>query len=73
MVEEDTSHKTLYSILSFIFPIVGLVLFLVWKNDKPTVAKSCGLCALVSFILSFVFGFIMGLMQGLSGGLAALI
>lgn len=43
-----------WGILSFIIPLVGLILFLVWKNEKPHTAKVCGICALVSFCLSIV-------------------
>jgi hypothetical protein len=39
------------AVLSFIFPIVGLILFLVWKNTRAKRAKSCGLGALVGVIV----------------------
>ena len=32
-------------------PIVGLVLFLVWKDQKPRTAKAAGIGALVAVIL----------------------
>lgn len=38
--QEDESSLG-FAILSFFFPIVGLVLFLIWKNDFPQKAKSC--------------------------------
>lgn len=41
-------------ILSFLFPIVGLVLYLSYKDDEPNKAKGVGLCALVSFILGLI-------------------
>ncbi|MCH5321107.1 MAG: hypothetical protein J1E36_05050 [Eubacterium sp.] len=47
------------AILSFIIPIVGLILFLTKKNDRPKTAKACGICALVSFILGIVSSIIM--------------
>ena len=34
---------------SVFFPIVGLILFLVQKNDTPRAAKSYLLCAAISF------------------------
>ncbi len=43
-----------WGILGFFFPIVGLILFLVWKDQKPITAKSAGIGALVGFISSFV-------------------
>ena len=36
-------------IVSVLFPIVGLILFLVQKNDTPRAAKSYLLCAAISF------------------------
>ena len=36
-------------------PIVGLILFLVWKDTKPKTAKSAGKGALISVILGVVF------------------
>lgn len=49
------------NILSFCcFPLLGIVLFFVWKDSKPVAAKSALIWALVSFgiwlILSIVFG-----------------
>lgn len=40
-----------WAILGFFIPIVGLVLFLVWKNTKPNCAKMAGIGALVGFCL----------------------
>lgn len=42
------------AILSFIFPIAGLIIFLVDKDKRPKTAKVSGICALVSFILGVV-------------------
>lgn len=36
-------------VVSVLFPIVGLILFLVQKNDTPRAAKSYLLCAAISF------------------------
>ena len=49
------------SILSFLIPLVGLILYLVWKDTKPVAAKQCGKSALwgvgvgiVLYIISMV-------------------
>ncbi len=44
-----------WGILGCCFPIVGLILFLVWKDDKPKNAKSAGVGALMGVILIVVF------------------
>lgn len=41
----------LWGLLGCCIPIVGLVLFLVWKDSKPKTAKAAGIGALVSVIL----------------------
>jgi hypothetical protein len=39
-----------FAFLCFLYPIVGLILYLVWKDDYPLKAKSCGKGALASVI-----------------------
>lgn len=43
-----------FAILSFFFPLVGLILFLVWRKETPIKAKGCGMGALIGFILNVV-------------------
>ncbi len=50
----DSGSKVGWGILSFLIPVVGLILFCVWKKEKPAVAKVCGICALVSFIINVI-------------------
>lgn len=56
-----------WAVLGFFFPIVGLILFLVWKSEKPVSSKQAGMGALVSvistvvlWILLIVFAVIVG-------------
>lgn len=58
--EEDKSSG-LWVFLGFLIPILGLVMYLVWKDEYPLKAKSAGQGALVSVIVGFVLGFIIGL------------
>lgn len=44
-----------WALLGFCIPIVGLVLFLVWKDTKPNTAKSASIGALVSVIIAAIF------------------
>lgn len=46
------------AILSFLFPIAGLIIFLVEKDKKPKTAKASGICALVSFILGMIMSIV---------------
>ena len=43
-----------WGLLGYCLPIVGLILFLVWKDTKPKTAKAAGIGALVSTILAVV-------------------
>lgn len=43
-----------WGLLGCCIPIVGLILFLVWKDTKPKSAKAAGIGALVSVIASVV-------------------
>lgn len=53
----------LYGLLGFCIPIVGLILFLVWKDSKPKSAKAAGIGALVCVIVTVIF-YIIGAIIG---------
>lgn len=56
-----------YAAIGFFIPLVGLILYLVWKAEYPLKAKSCGKGALISVIVEFVLGFVMGIIMALAG------
>lgn len=43
-----------WSLLGFCFPLIGLILYLVWKDEKPITSLAVGKGALISVILSVV-------------------
>jgi hypothetical protein len=43
-----------FAVLGFLFPVVGLILFIVWNNSSPKKAKSCGKGALIGVIVEVV-------------------
>ncbi len=43
-----------YAVLGFFFPIIGFILWLIWKDQTPLKAKSCGKGALISVIINVV-------------------
>lgn len=55
-----------WAVLGFFFPLVGLILFLVWKDSKPLSSKKAGIGALVSFILGVVLFILMFLLLGVA-------
>ena len=59
-----------WGILGFCIPIVGLVLFLVWKDQKPRNAKMAGIGALISVaagVIMYVLLAILGVGLGMMG------
>lgn len=52
------------AILSYIIPLVGLILYLTKKDSRPKTAKVCGKCALASFIINIVITIIMYAVMG---------
>lgn len=57
-----------WGLLGFLIPIVGLILFLVWKDTKPKTAKAAGKGALISVIASVVI-YIITFVIGVAGSM----
>jgi len=55
-----------FNALAFFFPIVGLILYLVWKDETPKKAKAIGKWALISVVVSFVMGIVMGVLSAVT-------
>lgn len=47
-----------WGVLGFFFPLIGLILYLVWNKEYPKRAKMCGKGALIGFITSVAVGII---------------
>ena len=60
------------AILSYLIPLVGLILYLTKKDSRPKTAKACGTCALASVIINIILTIILyaamggALLSGLS-------
>ena len=53
-----------WGLLGCCIPLVGLILFLVWKDQRPKTAKAAGIGALVcviSYVVLYLFLFVAGL------------
>jgi hypothetical protein len=44
-----------FGILSFFIPLVGLILFIVWRKEMPKKAKSAGIGAIVGIVVWVIF------------------
>lgn len=61
-----------WGLLGFCIPLVGLILFLVWKDTKPKTSKAAGKGALISVIVGavlYVLLVILGIGAGVAGGM----
>lgn len=52
---EQDSGSFGWAVLGFFIPIAGLILYLVWRTEKPLSARRAGIGALVSVIVGAVF------------------
>lgn len=57
-----------FALLGFCIPIVGLILWLVWKDNTPLKAKSAGKGALISVCISVVFYILYAIGVGMALG-----
>ena len=56
--EEETKQSSSsigWGFLGFFIPLVGLILFLVWRSERPSDSKAAGIGALIRVCLSIVF------------------
>ena len=51
-VNKTDNGGFLWGVLGFFGPLVGLILYLLWKDERPRTAKAVGTGALVSAVLS---------------------
>ena len=57
-------------VLCFIFPVVGLILYLIWKDTLPLRARSCGKGALIGVIVWVVLTILYIVLIVAAAGLA---
>jgi hypothetical protein len=48
---------------SFCIPIIGLVLFFLWRRSKPPAARTTLVCAMTGFIVFSVSGMLLSLFR----------
>ncbi len=53
--QSNDTGNMLYGVLGCCVPLVGLILFLVWKDTQPKDAKAAGIGALISVICVIAF------------------
>ena len=63
----EADYSFLWGLLGYFIPIVGLILFIVWRESKPKAAKAVGIGALIRAILMFIAFIIMIVLVVISG------
>ena len=71
MQSQKDSSSFGWAFLGFCIPVVGLILYLVWKDSTPLRAKSAGKGALVSVIVSVVFYILYAIVLGAAIGMGS--
>ena len=57
---EKDGKKAGLAWLSFFFPVIGLILWLVWRDELPKRARSCGKGALWGLLIAVIVGAVIG-------------
>ena len=65
--QQEDKPSTGLNILAFLFPLVGLILFLCFQKTTPVRAKAIGKWALIGFIV----GVALSILSGVLGALAS--
>lgn len=65
-IKENSTSSFVWGILGFFVPIAGLILFLVWKNERPSDAKTAGIGALIWVILYILLILLLFLFAGIA-------
>lgn len=60
-----------FAVLCFFFPVVGLILYLVWHDTYPQKARSCGKGALIGVIVEVAFGILSVIIVSCSAAMVA--
>lgn len=64
-VAADDAPSGGFAFLCFLWPLIGLILYIVWHQNYPQKAKSCGKGAIIGVVVQVIFGIIFGIIYGL--------
>lgn len=59
MVEKG--NTTIFGVLGFFIPLAGLILFVLWKDERPKAGKAAITGAVIGFILAVCFGVLLAM------------
>jgi len=53
--KESTTDKVVYGVIGFMAPLIGLILSIATKKDKPESAKIGIIVSIIRFVLNFIY------------------
>ncbi len=53
-----------WGFLGFLIPLLGLILYILWKDTMPKKAKSAGIGAIVGAVAGFLLSILVGVIYG---------
>ena len=56
-VNGDDAPSIGYSIISVFVPIIGIILYFLFKRNYPNRAQACGIAALIGFLINLIIVF----------------
>lgn len=65
-VKESSGSSFAWGILGFFVPLAGLILYLVWKQERPSDAKAAGIGALTWLIVYIVIIILVFVLAGIA-------
>jgi len=57
----SSNNNTLLCVISFLIPLVGLIIYFSRKNTEPATSSACGKWALIGFAANLLIGFCMSM------------
>ncbi len=69
--QQEDKPSTGLNILAFLFPVIGLILFLCFQKTTPVRAKAIGKWALIGFVVGVALSILLGILGGILGAMYA--
>ena len=69
--QQEDKPSTGLNILAFLFPLVGLILFLCFQKTTPVRTKAIGKWALIGFVVGVALSILLGILGGILGAMYA--
>lgn len=69
--QQEDKPSTGLNVLAFLFPLVGLILYLCFQKTTPVRAKAIGKWALDGFVVGIALSILVGILGGILGAMYA--